>query len=65
MALDADRLKNLIIDNLRACGFDTDGVHSRNIEMAKSVADAVVQHITESAEVPVQGGSSAGSYKVL
>ncbi len=64
MALSASAIEGLIISNLKAAGFNTTGKHSRSAVMAKAIADAVVTHITASAQVSVPGGSSAGNYKV-
>lgn len=64
MALNAGSLEALITSKLQAAGFKTTGEHAMANVMAKAIAEAVVEHITGVAEVPVQGGSSAGTYKV-
>ncbi|UTM59201.1 hypothetical protein L4174_021070 [Photobacterium sp. CCB-ST2H9] len=64
MALDKDSLKQKIIDNLKAKGFVTEGEHAAAGDMADAIAAAVVDEITENAQVSVTGGSSEGSYKV-
>jgi len=64
MALNASSLEGLIISKLQAAGFKTTGEHAKANVMVKAIAEAVVEHITGVAEVPVQGGSSAGTYKV-
>ncbi|EMC2457142.1 hypothetical protein VB891_002267 [Vibrio cholerae] len=64
MALNAQTLENLITSKLQAAGFKTSGQHAQSAKMAKAIAEAVVEHITGAAEVPVTGGSSAGTYKV-
>ncbi|ODN41556.1 hypothetical protein [Piscirickettsia litoralis] len=64
MALDSGQLKSMIIANLQAYGFVTEGPHARAHVMAEAVAKAVVEHIQNNAEVPVTGGSSAGNYSV-
>ncbi|WP_330959074.1 hypothetical protein [Photobacterium sp. 53610] len=64
MALSKDSLKQKIIDNLKAKGFVTEGEHAAAGDMADAIAAAVVDEITENAQVSVTGGSSEGSYKV-
>lgn len=62
MALDAATLQSAIEAELTAGGFDLDTGEASVI--AAAVATAVVDHIQASAEVPVSGGSSAGTYPV-
>jgi 6,7-dimethyl-8-ribityllumazine synthase len=64
MAMDAATLENIIISKVEAAGFITNGEHSFFNVLAQAVAEAVVEHISSTAEVPVTSGSSAGSYKV-
>ena len=64
MALDSSSLEGLITSKLKAAGFNVSGEHSKANVMAKAIAEAVVEHITANAEVPVPGGSSKGIYKV-
>ncbi|EGR0992877.1 TPA: hypothetical protein NKV81_004482 [Vibrio parahaemolyticus] len=64
MALESSALEQLIVTKLNAAGFKTDGKHAHAKVMANAIAEAVVEHITGNAEVPVTGGSSAGTYKV-
>ncbi len=64
MALNPATLKGLIITELQAKGFATEGEHSKNADLAEAIAKAVVTHITTMAVVPVSGGSSAGNYQV-
>lgn len=64
MALNKDSLKQKIITNLKAKGFVTEGEHAAAGDMADAIAAAVVDEITENAQVSVTGGSSEGSYKV-
>ncbi|MCJ0814909.1 hypothetical protein [Vibrio vulnificus] len=64
MAMDSGALEGLIVEKLQAAGFKTSGQHAQVKVIAKAIAEAVVEHITSSAEVPVTGGSSAGTYKV-
>lgn len=64
MALSNSTLKSMIVSELQALGFVTSGEHARAEQLAEAIANAVVSHITSSAEVAVTGGSSAGPYKV-
>lgn len=64
MALNAQTLASLITAKLQQGGFATTGEHAQANTMAKAVAEAVVEHVTGQAEVPVSSGSSAGIYKV-
>lgn len=64
MALSADTLKTLIINEMNAAGFVTQGQYARGEQLATALARAIVTHITEAAEVPVTGGSSSGTYQV-
>lgn len=61
MALDSKDLSLKIQANLEADGFN---IISQNMKLCDAIAKAVVEHITASAEVPVDAGSSAGTYKV-
>lgn len=63
MALSSSALKGMIISELKSQGFDTNG-HSWHHKFAAAVSKAVVDHIQSSAQVPVTGGSSSGTYKV-
>lgn len=67
MALDTNRLANLIMDEMESRGLaprnpKADG---KAIALYTSIAAAIVQEIQSNAEVPVTGGSSAGTYPVL
>ncbi|EKO3439454.1 hypothetical protein NTE19_003346 [Vibrio fluvialis] len=64
MALDKGGLKALVITEMEAVGFVTKGQHAWAEKLAQAVANAVVQHIQANAEVPINSGSSAGTYKV-
>lgn len=64
MALDANALENMIKAELEAEGFVLAGAHAGAGKLATAIAKAVVEHMTQAAEVPVSGGSSAGIYKV-
>lgn len=62
MALDASALQGAIESKLTAAGFDLSKGEAD--VMAQAVAEAVVEHITGSAQVVVDSGSSAGTYPV-
>jgi phage replication-related protein YjqB (UPF0714/DUF867 family) len=64
MAMDANKLEDLIINKLEDAGFKTSGKHAYAKVMVNAVAEAVVEHISNQAEVSVTSGSSAGIYKV-
>lgn len=64
MALSKASLKEKIAAELTAQGFVLDGEFAMAGKMAEAIANAVVDEITQNAEVPVTGGSSAGKYKV-
>jgi len=54
-------LKSKIENNLKACGIK---LTEANKCMATAIAKAVVEEITQNAQVVVSSGSSAGTYKV-
>lgn len=64
MALSDSALKDLIISECESQGFVTSGSHANLDKLAEAIAKAVVAHITAAAEVPIDSGSSAGTYKV-
>ncbi|MCC3836457.1 hypothetical protein [Vibrio parahaemolyticus] len=64
MALSKASLKQKIVTELQAQGFVTSGTHARSAEMAEAIANAVVDEITQNAQVKVTGGSSSGTYNV-
>lgn len=64
MALSKASLKQKIVTELQAQGFVTSGTHARSAEMAEAIANAVVEEITQNAQVLVTRGSSAGAYKI-
>ena len=66
MALDKSALAVEILDAMEAEGlFPRDSrTGSQAIKVATAYANAIVDHITANAEVPVSGGSSAGTYPV-
>ncbi|MEZ8662313.1 hypothetical protein AB6D63_02640 [Vibrio splendidus] len=64
MAISKGSLKKKIETELKAKGFVLDGEFAMAGMMAEAIANAVVDEITQNAEVKVTGGSSAGTYKV-
>ena len=61
---DAD-LKKFLEEELKAEGFKIDGEFSMAGKFAAAIARAVVKERTKNAEVVIDKGDSAGSYKVL
>ena len=64
MAISKGSLKQKIETELKAKDFVLDGEFAMAGMMAEAIANAVVDEITQNAEVQVTGGSSAGTYKV-
>ncbi|MEZ8382160.1 hypothetical protein AB4166_02680 [Vibrio splendidus] len=64
MALSKTSLKQKLETELKAQGFVLDGEFAMAGMMAEAIANAVVDEITQNAQVEVTGGSSAGTYKV-
>ncbi|EAP92911.1 hypothetical protein [Vibrio splendidus] len=64
MAISKSSLKQKIETELKAKGFVLDGEFAMAGMMAEAIANAVVDEITQNADVKVTGGSSAGTYKV-
>lgn len=64
MALSKVSLKQKIETEMKAQGFVLEGEFAMAGRMAEAIANAVVDEITQNAQVPVTGGSSAGTYKV-
>lgn len=64
MALSKTQLKSRIVAEMEAAGASASGEHSWVERFAEALANAVVDEIQSNAEVPVSGGSSAGTYKV-
>ena len=64
MALSKGQLKSRIVSEMTAQGAKAEGEHSWVNRMAEAIANAVVDEIQQNAEVPVSGGSSAGTYGV-
>ncbi|MEZ8205880.1 hypothetical protein ACED47_17505 [Vibrio splendidus] len=64
MAISKGSLKQKIETELKAKGFVLDGEFAMAGMMDEAIANAVVDEITQNAEVQVTGGSSAGTYKV-
>ncbi|UTT84327.1 hypothetical protein LZI70_11655 [Vibrio pelagius] len=65
MAISKRSLKQKIETELKAKGFVLDGEFAMAGMMAEAIANAVVDEITQNAEVQVTGGSSAGNYNIL
>lgn len=64
MALDAELLAKDIEDAMSAKGFSPLEDKAAGHEWWLAFAEGIVNHITQNAEVPVSGGSSAGTYQV-
>jgi len=64
MALSKTQLKSRIVAEMEAAGASASGEHSWVERFAEALANAVVDEIQSNAEVPVSGGSSAGTYQV-
>ncbi|MFH4543402.1 hypothetical protein [Vibrio alginolyticus] len=64
MALTKTSLKEKLESELQAQGFVLTGEFAMTGKMAEAIANAVYDEITQNAEVPVTGGSSAGTYSV-
>lgn len=64
MALSKSQLKNRIITEMESQGATSTGQYSWVDRMAEAIANAVVDEIKNNAQVPVTGGSSAGTYRV-
>lgn len=65
MALNKGSLKQKIETELKAQGFELGGEFAMASKLAEAIANAVLDEITQNAEVPVTGGSSAGTYNVI
>ncbi|MGR6780635.1 hypothetical protein ACU5B6_25440 [Moritella viscosa] len=65
MALSKRSLKAKLETELKAQGFVLDGEFAMAGKFAEAIANAVVDEITANALVVVQGGSSAGQFKVM
>lgn len=63
MALEVDATKQELIKELEARGFVTEGEFSQNSPLMEAIA-AMVAVIKRDAEVIIDAGSSAGTYKV-
>ncbi|MEA5369919.1 hypothetical protein VB549_10670 [Vibrio parahaemolyticus] len=64
MALEVDATKQELIQELEARGFVTEGEFSQNSPFMEAIAAAMVTVMTRDAEVIINAGSSAGTYKV-
>jgi len=62
MALNKAMLKGMIVANLNGLGIVTEGEHAKAALMAQAVADAVVDHMTQSAEVQTTSGAPDGEH---
>lgn len=65
MALDKSALENRIVSEMKAAGANDEGDHSWVRKMAKAVATAVVDEITENGKANIQSGSSAGEHPLI
>ncbi|WP_281223562.1 hypothetical protein [Photobacterium sanguinicancri] len=65
MALSKASLKQKLETELKAQGFVLDGEFAMAGKMAEAIANAMVDEITNNAEVPVTEGSSFGDYRVI
>ncbi|QIS00563.1 hypothetical protein [Vibrio diabolicus] len=64
MALTKPSLKQKLETELKAQGFVLEGEFAMAGKFAEAIANAVVDEITQNAQVEVTSGSSAGTYKV-
>jgi len=64
MPLSKSSLKQKLETELKAQGFELGGEFAMAGKFAEAIANAVVDEITQNAQVPVTSGSSAGSYNV-
>ncbi|MEZ8542718.1 hypothetical protein AB6C74_07725 [Vibrio splendidus] len=64
MALSKTSLKQKLETELKAKGFVLDGEFAMAGMMAEAIANAVVDEITQNAQVEVTGASSSGNYQV-
>ncbi|HAT8546191.1 TPA: hypothetical protein I7180_05865 [Vibrio vulnificus] len=64
MPLTKPSLKQKLETELKAQGFVLDGEFAMAGRFAEAIANAVVDEITQNAQVEVTSGSSAGTYKV-
>jgi len=64
MALSKSALKSKIEAEMIKGGIVIAGEHAQASVLAQAIANAVVDEITENAEVGVTSGSSEGKYKV-
>ncbi len=64
MALCKAQLKSRMVSEMQVQGATASGQYSWVNRMAEAIANAVVDEIQANAQVPVTGGSSAGTYGV-
>jgi hypothetical protein len=62
MALSKAELEGMIISELNGLGIVTTGEHAKAQLMAKAIANAVVDHITQSAVVQTNSGAPDGEH---
>lgn len=64
MALSKTSLRTKIETELQAQGIVITGEHAHASKFAIAIANAVVDEVTENAQVAVTAGSSKGSYRI-
>lgn len=64
MALNSEQLAKDIEAAMKAKGFEPLAGKAAGHEWWLAFAEGIVNHIVQNAEVSVEGGSSAGTYKV-
>ncbi|TMX39770.1 hypothetical protein DA096_26155 [Vibrio rotiferianus] len=64
MALTKTSLKQKLETELKAQGFVLDGEFAMAGKFAEAIASAVVDEVTENAQIDITTGSSKGSYSV-
>ncbi|UTZ24199.1 hypothetical protein [Vibrio campbellii] len=64
MALSKASLKEKLENELKAQGFVLEGEFAMAGKMAEAIANAVVDEITQNAQVNIDAGSSAGLYRI-
>lgn len=64
MALSKTSLKDRIITEMESQGFVTQGTHAKADELAKAIANAVIDEIQANAKAAVSSGSSKGNWPI-
>ncbi|MEI6896251.1 MAG: hypothetical protein V5786_01960 [Psychromonas sp.] len=64
MPLSHSSLESKLLTEFKNNGIITEGEFARSKDLAKAIASAVIDELTENGLVEVTGGSSAGSYKI-